>query len=110
MKTTTDLQFGGVYDLLDLVEPSDEKVQFLNVFNTPNGGVSLLALKAGQNLDPHAAPGELLVYVLEGEIEFAVDGQSRLLHGGQIFMIGEGVQHSVKCTRNAKVLLCKVRP
>lgn len=110
MKTTTDLRFGGVYDILDLIEPSGEKVQFLNLMNTPNGGASLLALKAGQALDSHAAPGELLVYVLEGDIEFTYEGNTSMIHGGQILMLGQGVPHAVKCTRDAKILLCKVAP
>ena len=110
MKTTTDLRFGEVFDLRSLIEPSSDKAAFLNLMNTPNGGVSLLALKEGQTLGEHAAPGELLVNVLEGEIDFNTEGASHRLTPGQIFMLGEGVLHSVKCIRDAKVLLCKVKP
>lgn len=110
MKTTTDLRFGEVFRLVDQLQASAEKVQFLNLMNTPNGGVSLLALKEGQALDEHAAPAELFVCVVEGEIDFSVGGQANRLAAGDMLMIGEGVLHSVKCLRDAKVLLCKVRP
>lgn len=110
MKTTTDLRFGEVFHLTDQIKSSSDKVEFLNVMNTPNGGVGVMALEAGQKLDSHAAPAELFVLVLEGEIEFTVDDKVNMMKEGDILMLGEGVRHAVECMRNAKILLCKSRP
>lgn len=110
MKTTTDLRFGEVFRLTDHIKSSSDKVAFLNVMSTPNGGVALMALEAGQKLDTHAAPSELFVLVLEGEIVFTVEDKANEMKEGDILMIGEGVRHAVECVRNAKVLLCKSRP
>lgn len=110
MKTTTDLRFGEVFRLTDQINYSGDKVEFLNVMNTPNGGVGLMALETGQKLDSHVAPAELFVLVLEGEIVFNVDDKANQMKEGDILMLGEGVRHSVECVRNAKVLLCKSRP
>lgn len=110
MKTTTDLRFGEVFRLTDQIKSSSDKVAFLNVMNTSNGGVGLMALEAGQKLDTHAAPAELLVLVLEGEIVFSLEDKGNVMKEGDILMVGEGVRHAVECIRNAKVLLCKSRP
>lgn len=110
MKTTTDLRFCQVFHLTDEITYSSEKVAFLNVMNTSNGGVSLMALEAGQKLDTHVAPSELFVLVLEGEIVFTLEDKGNVMKEGDILMLGEGVRHAVECVRNAKVLLCKSRP
>ena len=110
MKTTTDLRFGEVLRLTDQIKSSSDKVEFLNVMNTSNGGVALMALETGQKLVSHVAPAELFVLILEGEIVFTVEDKGNLMKEGDILMIGEGVRHAVECVRNAKVLLCKSRP
>ena len=110
MKTTTDLRFGEVFRLTDQIKSSSDKVAFLNVMNTSNGGVAVMALEEGQKLDTHAAPAELFVLVLEGEIVFSLEEERNVMKEGDILMLGEGVRHAVECVRNAKVLLCKSRP
>jgi quercetin dioxygenase-like cupin family protein len=43
--------------------------------------------------------------VLEGELEFIIAGESRLLHPGEIYMIPGGVEHMVRVGDSpAKVL------
>ena len=47
-------------------------VAFKNMFINDNGRVALVAFKAGQKLDTHTTPEEVMVNVLEGEIEFTM--------------------------------------
>lgn len=70
----TEYKFGEVHVLADQIESGEERVHFQNVFSNPNGGVSLVAFKAGQKLDTHTAPAEVMVNVIEGEIEFVMAG------------------------------------
>lgn len=54
------------------------------------------------DLDPHAVippqrhPHEQISYVLEGEIEFALDGESRILRKGGGVVVGADREHSVR--------------
>lgn len=105
----TNLKFNEVYNLSDLVAPAEEKVQFANIFATANGGTAALAFKAGQKLDPHTAPAELMVTVLKGEIEFTMLDKPHTLKAGDFILVGEGAEHSVAAKDDSLVLLAKIK-
>ena len=105
----TKLKFGEVYKLTDLVEQSGDRVSFANIFSNANGGFVLLAFKAGQELDTHLAPAELMVNVLEGEIEFTMLDTPHVLKAGEFLLVGEGVPHSVVAKADSKMMLVKVK-
>ncbi len=106
----TDYKFGEVLNLARQIEPSDEKVQFKNIFGTSNGGVTLVGLKGGQELTTHTAPAELMVYLLEGEIEFRMLDIPHTLRSGEFLLMGADVPHSVKAVSDSKIVLVKVKP
>lgn len=109
MSTKTEFMFGEVHSLLNQVEKGNDKVHFRNIFETGNGGVSLVAFEAGQKLDKHLAPAEVMVLVLEGNIEFTMDGHPHNLEAGQFLLMGQDVPHSVLAKADSKLLLIKVK-
>lgn len=110
MSTKTEFKFGEVHNLLDQLEIGHDKVHFRNIFETGNGGVALVAFEAGQSLETHLAPSEVMVLVLTGEIEFTMDGKANDLTAGQFLLMGQDVPHSVVAKTDAKLLLIKVKP
>lgn len=106
----TDYKFGEVNTLANQIEASDEKVQFKNVFTNNNGGVTMLAFKAGQELSTHTAPAEVMVCVAEGEIEFTMLDKPHTIKAGQFLLMGQDVAHSVRATMDSKVMLIKIKP
>lgn len=106
----TEFKFGEVFSLAAQIEPGDGNVQFKRVFENANGGVSLLAFKAGQKLDEHLAPAEVMVCVVEGEIVFTMIDQPHTIKAGEFMLMGAGVPHSVVAKANSKVMLVKVKP
>ncbi|MBD5219382.1 MAG: cupin domain-containing protein [Bacteroidales bacterium] len=105
----TDYKFGEVHDLAAQIEAGDDHVHFKHIFSNEKGGVSLLAFKAGQKLDEHLAPAELMVTVLEGEIVFTMIDTPHTIGAGQFMLVGEGVPHSVLANRDSKLMLTKVK-
>lgn len=75
----TEYKFGEVHDLASQVEYGNERVNFRSIFENGNGGVSLLAFKAGQNLAEHLAPAEVMIYVVDGEVEFTMIDRKHLI-------------------------------
>lgn len=106
----TEYKFGEVHNLAVQIEQGNERVQFKRVFENANGGVSLLAFKAGQKLDEHVAPAEVMVCVVEGEIEFTMIDQPHTIKAGEFMLTGAGVPHSVVAKADSKVMLVKVKP
>lgn len=105
----TDYKFGEVHVLATQIENGEDRVHFKNIFSTNNGGVSLVAFKAGQKLDTHTAPAEVMVTVLEGEIEFTMLNEPHHLKAGEFLLMGANVPHSVAAVTDSKVMLTKVK-
>lgn len=108
--TKTEFRYGEAHGLLSQVEKGQDKVHCRIIFETGNGGVSLMAFESGQKLETHLAPAEVMVTVLEGEIEFTMDGKPNDLKAGEFLLMGADVPHSVLAKTDAKVLLVKVKP
>lgn len=106
----TDYRFGQVHGIADQIEAGNDKVHFKHIFNNENGGVVLVAFKAGQKLDTHTAPAELMVNVLEGEIEFTMLDKPHTIKAGEFLLMGSDVPHSVVAKTDSKIMLIKVKP
>lgn len=105
----TDYKFGEVFSLASQVQYDASKVEFKEIMGNSNGGVSLLAFSAGQDLATHLAPAEVMVNVLEGEVVFTMIDKPLHLHKGDFFLMGNGVPHSVHAVTDAKIMLVKIK-
>lgn len=105
----TEYKFGEVHNLAAQIQSGDDKVQFRHIFENANGGISLLAFKAGQLLAEHLSPAEVMVYVLEGEVEFTMIDRPLTLKAGEFLLMGEGVPHRVLAKADSKVMLAKLK-
>lgn len=106
----TDYKFGEVHELTPQIENGEDRVHFKNIFTNDNGGVALVAFKAGQKLDTHTAPAEVMVNVLEGEIVFTMLDTPHTLKTGDFLLMGQDVPHSVAATADTKMMLVKIKP
>ena len=106
----TEFKFGEVHMLASQIQTAEDRPQFRNIFSNGNGGVVLVGLSAGQKLDTHTAPAELMVNVLEGEIEFTMLDRPHTIKAGEFMLMGADVPHSVLAKADSKIMLVKVRP
>lgn len=106
----TEYKFGEVHDLASQIELGHDRPHFKNIFGSKHGGVALVALEAGQKLDTHTAPAEVMVCVLEGDIDFTMLDRTMEIKAGQFLLMGEGVPHSVLAKADTKIVLIKVEP
>lgn len=61
-----------VNNLQDFIDFDDSMVNKEYLMESPSAKVKLIALKKHQELPPHNAEGEAMLYVLEGEVKFTV--------------------------------------
>lgn len=105
----SNYKFGEVINLCEQISYDNDKPAFQGIFETGNGGVSLLGFKSGQKLDTHLAPAEVMVNVIEGEIEFTMIDKVHTLRGGEFLLIGAQTPHSVVARQDSKVMLVKLK-
>ena len=91
-----------------------DKLQKLNLFETPNFFLDVYCLEPGQEQKAHAHAGSDKVYaVLEGEAEVQVGDERQTLKAGEAALCPAGVQHGLRngsTARAAVLVLMAPRP
>lgn len=75
------------------------------LFKAQDLEVMRLVLPAGHSLPPHKVPGEITVQCIEGAIDVTAEGQSHVLHAGQMLYLSGGVMHGVTALQDASALV-----
>ncbi len=55
----------------------------------------------GASFGEHSHPGEEMIYVIEGSLEYEVEGKSVILHAGEVLFIPAGTIHAAKNNGNS---------
>lgn len=73
------------------------------------GNVTLFAFDEGQGLSEHTAPFDALVYILEGQADITIDGQSNYLAGGEMIIMPAHRPHALKAVKPFKMMLVMIK-
>ncbi len=104
-----NLEHGQAMNLLDQVSYESGKVVSLTLAQRPGVAMTLFAFDKGEGIGGHAAPGDAMVNVLEGEAEITVNGVPNRVTAGQIIIMPAGAPHAVKAVTPFKMLLTVVK-
>lgn len=77
---------------MDLV--NDEKMKFV-----------IMSFDEGTGLSEHAAPGEALVFALDGRAVIKYEGQDHEIHAGETFKFDKSGKHAVTAVSRFKMAL-----
>jgi quercetin dioxygenase-like cupin family protein len=95
-----------VRKIADLIRFSDEKMQKLPVFESPNYFCDMYCLKTGQDQRVHSHAGsDKLYFVLQGKGLFHIAGEERELAAGEAVIARPGQDHGVKNAANEDLVL-----
>ena len=87
---------GEVFRLAELVPYQDGKIVNMDV---------VMAFDEGTGLSEHAAPGEALIFALDGEGVIGYEGKDHPIKAGENFHFAKGGMHSVKASGKFKMAL-----
>lgn len=87
---------------------ADKDRNSLTIFKSDTLRIVLIGLHQNAELKPHKAMGAITVQVLEGNLEFKTDQESRQLEKGQMIVLQENITHSVKAISECFFLLTLV--
>jgi quercetin dioxygenase-like cupin family protein len=62
--------------------------------------------KAGSVVPAHSHPHEQITYLVEGEMEFKLDGETRLIRAGEGCAVPPGSEHGVRALTDAAAIDC----
>ena len=67
--------------------------------------VVVMAFDEGTGLTEHAAPGEAIIFALDGEGIISYEGKDHVIKAGENFCFAKGGMHAVKASKRFKMAL-----
>lgn len=104
-KMNNVIQSGKVFSLAELVPYQDGKIVNMDVISDPKMKFVVMSFDEGTGLSEHAAPGEALIFALDGEGIIGYEGKEYHLHAGENFKFAKNGKHWVKAKGRFKMAL-----
>lgn len=99
------IKAGEVFLLADLVPYADGKIVNMDVVHNDTMKFVVMAFDEGTSLSEHAAPGEAIIFALDGEGVIRYEGVDHPIKAGENFHFAKGGLHAVKATSRFKMAL-----
>ena len=99
------IKAGEVFKLAELVPYVDGKIVNMDVVHNDKMKFVVMAFDEGTGLSEHAAPGEAIIFALDGEGVIGYEGTDHPIKAGENFHFAKAGLHSVKATKKFKMAL-----
>ena len=96
---------GEAFTLKDLIPYQDGRIVNMDLAHNDSMKFVLMSFDAGTGLSEHAAPGDALVFALDGEATITYEGVENLVRAGQTFKFDAGGRHAVRADKRFKMAL-----
>lgn len=102
------LKSGEIINLAKLLPYQDGKIINMDLISTEKLKFVLMSFDSGTGLSEHAAPGEALVFALDGEATIGYEGKDYVIKSGETFKFDKFGKHSVTADSRFKMALLLV--
>ena len=99
------LKAGEVFALKELVPYQEGKIVNMDLISDPKLKFVIMSFDEGTGLSEHAAPGEALIFALDGEAMIGYEGKEHRIHAGENFKFDKMGKHSVTADHRFKMAL-----
>ncbi|MDY3052098.1 MAG: cupin domain-containing protein [Ndongobacter sp.] len=104
-KMNNAIKAGDVFRLAELVPYQEGKIVNMDIVHNDKMKFVVMSFDKGTGLSEHAAPGEALIFALDGEGVIGYEGQEHSIKAGENFHFAKGGLHFVKAPKNFKMAL-----
>lgn len=109
MKLIDHIPHKEAISLNDQIDYEPGQVASMTLTNQPQIGMTLFAFDEGTKITSHAAPGDAMPIVLEGEAEITISGEAHIVREGESIVMPAGEPHSLRALTRFKMLLVLVK-
>jgi quercetin dioxygenase-like cupin family protein len=99
------LKDGAVFSLKDLIPYQEGKIVNMDLISDEKLKYVVMSFDAGTGLAEHAAPGEALVFALDGKGVIGYEGAEHPIQEGECFKFAKNGKHWVKADGRFKMAL-----
>lgn len=108
MKMNQIVKAGEVMKLKELVPYQKDSIVNADIASNDTMKFVVMAFDEGTGLTPHAAPGDAIVFALEGKATIGYEGKEYPIEAGEQFRFEKGGSHSVTANGKFKMALLLV--
>ena len=94
--------------LAGLVEVAPGKIVSRTFVQRPEMTITLFSFAAGEGISTHSAPGDAMLYVLEGQAKVTIGGKPMTVNAGEVVVMPANIPHGVDAEQDFKMLLTVV--
>lgn len=87
------------------IEYSDNRIVTKVILETSFSKEIRILLKNGQTMKEHKAPYPIIVHILEGEIDFGIGDEIKLLQTGDVITLKSNVYHDLTAKKDSIIRL-----
>lgn len=95
--------------LIDAVGYQNGSIVSRQIIKKPSGNITLFAFDKDESLSEHTSPYEAIVYMVDGEMEIIIGGQSHDVKVGEMVIMPPNIPHGLKAIIKSKMLLIMVK-
>lgn len=95
--------------LPDLADYQEGSIVSRTILDKKAGTVTFFAFDQGQGLSEHTTPFDALVYLIEGEAEITISGNSLRVNEGEMVIMPANQPHALNAVRRFKMILTMIR-
>ncbi len=100
-----NIAFSEALDLESLVEYQTGRVVSLTLVQNDAMSMTLFAFSQGEGISTHSAPGDALVYIIDGQARISIGDKIIDAKAGQTVVMPSNIPHGLDATENFKMLL-----
>ncbi|WP_026895699.1 cupin domain-containing protein [Clostridiisalibacter paucivorans] len=110
-KFLKNIPFEEVLELKSLINYAEGRVSSKTLVQRNDLSITLFAFDKGEGLSTHSAPGDAMVYVIEGSVKVTIGHDTEVvLKEGQIAVMPANIPHALESIEKYKMLLIVVKP
>ncbi|MFC2035393.1 cupin domain-containing protein [Chloroflexota bacterium] len=95
--------------LIDLTDYQADSIVSKTIIDKSAGTLTLFAFDEGQGLSEHTAPFDALVYIIDGEAQITISGESLQVKQGEMVIMPANQPHALKASQRFKMMLVMIK-
>lgn len=96
---------GEVFKLADLLPYQEGKIVNMDLFHNEKTKFVLMSFAEGTSLPEHGAPGDALIFALDGQATIGYEGEEHQIKAGENFHFAKAGRHWIKAEKAFKMAL-----